>query len=137
VTQERRDQKGTEVNEERLNRESGCDGGRWWVKRVTASRFLYAFRLATRSLTHPFTRSSPLATAGSRLILTVVLSLVSSLHSSRSAYASRPLRGERRESEADDVKGGGNQGLTAVIIYVLTYCKSRYNCYHMSLVIIV
>lgn len=26
VTQERRDQKGTEVNEERLNRESGCDG---------------------------------------------------------------------------------------------------------------
>lgn len=28
VTQERRDQKGTEVNEERLNRESGCDGAR-------------------------------------------------------------------------------------------------------------
>ena len=28
MTQERRDQKGTEVNEERLNRESGCDGGR-------------------------------------------------------------------------------------------------------------
>lgn len=26
MTQERRDQKGTEVNEERLNRESGCDG---------------------------------------------------------------------------------------------------------------
>ena len=26
VTHERRDQKGTEVNEERLNRESGCDG---------------------------------------------------------------------------------------------------------------
>lgn len=26
VTQERRDQKGTEVNEEGLNRESGCDG---------------------------------------------------------------------------------------------------------------
>lgn len=28
VTQERRDQKGTEVNEERLNRESGDDGDR-------------------------------------------------------------------------------------------------------------
>lgn len=26
MTQERRDQKGTEVNEERLNRKSGCDG---------------------------------------------------------------------------------------------------------------
>ena len=70
-------------------------------------------RRGSSRYTHPFTRSSPLATAGSRLILTVVLSLVSSLHSSRSAYASRPLRGERRESEADDVKGGGNQGLTA------------------------
>lgn len=57
---------------------------------------------------HPLHRSvSRTQPAGSRLILTVVLSLVSSLHSSRSAYASRPLRGERRESEADDVKGGG------------------------------
>lgn len=39
VTQERRDQKGTEVNEERLNRESGCDGSEGHV--TGSSRSLY------------------------------------------------------------------------------------------------
>lgn len=75
MTQERRDQKGTEVNEERLNRESGCDGGR--AGGSLLSRFVPSVVSRVPTPFHSPARPGSLATVAS------FTRLIPSSHSSR------------------------------------------------------